>query len=160
MSLFEGIIKIEESTLATIFSTFWWKNDYSAIFLWRDKECWTSPSMIFKTTLQEFGLSKIVVYVHLYRQIKKQMCIFSKKKVFVIECVWYDEYLERIFKKSWPWFIFLPISQNQFYHRVSLSHAGTQIRKCYIAIFLFTLVVWLYFIFLKTQALNNIFEKR
>ncbi len=45
---------------------------------------------------------------------------------FCHDSVWY-EYLRRISKmKKWPWLIFLPITQNQFYHkRVLLCHSGT-----------------------------------
>ena len=53
--------------------------------------------------------------------------IFIGKSVYC-DCTWYDEYLGRIYQKwkIWPWFMFLLITQNQFYrkapHLVMLGH--------------------------------------
>ena len=56
------------------FYTFWCKNYYSTIFLSKVTTCWTLIcSTVFKTTLQRFGLSKIVIYVQPNRPINKQM---------------------------------------------------------------------------------------
>ncbi len=45
-----------------------------AILLSKVTKCWTLPCIIsFKTILQRYGLSKIVIYVYFYGPIKKQM---------------------------------------------------------------------------------------
>ncbi len=82
----------------TIFYTLWCKNDYSVTFL--------------STCLQRFGLSKIVTYVYFCGPIKQKCSkmplsfqICTEKSV-CHDCVWYDEYLGRIYlnEKFWPWF--------------------------------------------------------
>ena len=93
-----------------VISTFWCKNDYSAIFLSKVTNCWTLPCTIsFKTILQRCRLSKIAIYVYFYGIIKKQMfhntyflSYFHLKSVCNY-CIWYDEYLGRIYQK---WTIF------------------------------------------------------
>ncbi len=94
----------------------------------------------FKRNFQRHGLSKIVIYVYFYGPIKNKMFhntlyfhIFIEKSV-CDDWAWYDEYLQKIYIKNenfWPWLIFCPITQNQFYrkepHLVMLGQKYKQI---------------------------------
>ncbi len=77
----------------------------------RVMECWTLAYRISsKTTLQRFGLSKMVIYVYFYRSIKNKMVkikMFNNTtflshfqwKSVCHDCLCYDEYLGRTYKK-------------------------------------------------------------
>ncbi len=76
MTLFEEVLKLswEKYLIAinTIFYTFWCKTDYCDIPIKKLQNADCHTYMIsFKTILQRFGLSEIVIYAYFYGPIKK-----------------------------------------------------------------------------------------
>ncbi len=94
----------------------------------------------FKTTLQRFGLSKIVIYGPIKKHIIKLPILIEKSVCH--DCVWCNEYLQKIYKK-WNILTFSHIfvynSKSILPQRAPFSYAGTQIEH-FIAVTLF--VIW------------------
>ena len=87
-----------------------------------------------KPFYRDYGLSKIVIHVYFYGPIEKQMfhntsflSYFDWKKCLWLLClVWWIFRKNIKNEKFWPWLIFWPLIQTQFYrkepHLVMLGH--------------------------------------